>query len=49
MDFVNAEIISGLDRGEVVSTGETTVSEPQSGSDATEPETNPAVIRILGG
>ena len=49
MDFVNAEIISGLNRGEVVSTGETTVTTPQSGSDTAEPETNPGALRFLGG
>jgi multidrug efflux pump subunit AcrA (membrane-fusion protein) len=49
MDFVNAEIISGLERGEVVSVGETTVSASESEGDTVEPATNPGMMRMLGG
>ena len=50
MDFVNAEIISGLNRGEIVSLGETTVSSSsqiENAVDETAPP--PGIMRIFGG
>ncbi|MDF1513820.1 MAG: HlyD family efflux transporter periplasmic adaptor subunit [Anaerolineae bacterium] len=50
MDYVNAEIVSGLERGEVVSLGETTVSSSQSTENATdEAAPPPGIMRIFGG
>jgi RND family efflux transporter MFP subunit len=49
-DYVNAEILSGLQRGEVVSTGETT-SSLSSSSSGTQSDQPPAdmMMRMLGG
>ena len=50
MDFVNAEIISGLNRGDVVSLGETTVSpSSQSEDETTTPQEQPGMLRFFGG
>ena len=49
MDFVNAEILSGLNRGDVVSLGETTVSSTtQSQSVTTQPQDQPGMFRFFG-
>jgi hypothetical protein len=51
MDYVNAEVLSGLERGEVVSTGETTSSssssQPSTGTEA--PPAGGNMMRFLGG
>ena len=50
MDYVNAEILSGLQRGEVVSTGETTSSsssQPSTNTNQTQP--TDGMLRFFGG
>ncbi|MBL7202695.1 MAG: HlyD family efflux transporter periplasmic adaptor subunit [Anaerolineae bacterium] len=50
MDYVNAEIRSGLQRGEVVSTGErTTSSSSQSTTDTEQDAPPPGMMRFFGG
>jgi hypothetical protein len=51
MGYVNAEILSGLQRGEVVSTGETTTSSAgATSSTSTEQAPNDGMMmRMLGG
>jgi macrolide-specific efflux system membrane fusion protein len=50
-DYVNAEILSGLQRGEVVSVGETTTSSSTSTSftSTEQPPANNMMMRMLGG
>jgi multidrug efflux pump subunit AcrA (membrane-fusion protein) len=50
-DYVNAEILSGLERGEMVSTGETTSSASTSSSStqSDQPPANDMAMRMLGG
>jgi hypothetical protein len=51
MDYVNAEVLSGLQRGEVVSTGETTTSSSLDSppSTDTQPQMMPGMGRMFGG
>jgi RND family efflux transporter MFP subunit len=50
MDFVNAEILSGLEQGEVVSLGETEISaSSQSDEEAGESAPPPGMMRLFGG
>jgi HlyD family secretion protein len=48
-DYVNAEILSGLEVGEVVSTGTVESSEAAGGTSTGDEETMPGIMRFLGG
>jgi RND family efflux transporter MFP subunit len=48
-DFVNAEILSGLEPGEVVSTGTQAESEPSAEPSTGNEEPGPSLMRFLGG
>lgn len=48
-DFVNAEILSGLEPGEVISLGTETSSEPSTETPANDEQQPPGMMRFLGG